>query len=56
MDVHSEEGEGVVSPLARLPNVILTPHIGAQTYDSQEEIGLRILELLQAGKRSSIRE
>jgi len=44
LDVHENEGEGKVSPLASLPNVILTPHIGAQTLDSQKEIGDRVLE------------
>jgi D-3-phosphoglycerate dehydrogenase / 2-oxoglutarate reductase len=28
LDVHELEGEGVLSPLASLPNVVLTPHIG----------------------------
>jgi phosphoglycerate dehydrogenase-like enzyme len=44
LDVHENEGEGKISPLASLPNVILTPHIGAQTVDSQKEIGERVLE------------
>ena len=44
LDVHENEGEGKVSPLASLPNVILTPHMGAQTVDSQREIGDRVLE------------
>jgi D-3-phosphoglycerate dehydrogenase len=44
LDVHKQEGEGKVSPLAGLPNVILTPHIGAMTIDTQREIGRRILE------------
>ena len=39
LDVHVNEGEGKVSPVADLPNVILTPHIGAGTIDSQREIG-----------------
>ena len=30
-----------ISPLADLPNVVLTPHIGATTVDAQEEIGQR---------------
>ncbi len=42
-DVHVNEGEGKISPLAALPNVVLTPHIGAQTVDSQKEIGEIIL-------------
>lgn len=44
LDVHEQEGEGKLSPLANLPNVILTPHIGAMTIDSQYEIGAQILE------------
>lgn len=39
LDVHAAEGEGKISPLAGLPNVMLTPHIGASTIDSQREIG-----------------
>jgi len=39
LDVHETEGEGRVSPLAGLENVILTPHIGAGTFDSQRQIG-----------------
>jgi D-3-phosphoglycerate dehydrogenase len=44
LDVHAEEGDGRVSPLADLPNVILTPHIGSTTRDTMWEIGERILE------------
>lgn len=47
IDVHSQEGEGKISPLADLPNVILTPHIGAMTIDTQREIGNRIVQTLQ---------
>ncbi len=46
LDVHQAEGEGKVSPLAELPNVILTPHIGASTIDSQREIGRRVVEII----------
>ncbi len=51
LDVHSQEGEGKVSPLHALPNVVLTPHIGASTFDSQRQIGeqiVRIIERLEA--------
>jgi len=48
MDVHEFEGEGCISPLASLPNVILTPHVGAQTHDTQFQIGLRILEIIDS--------
>jgi D-3-phosphoglycerate dehydrogenase len=39
LDVHAREGEGNISPFAELDNVILTPHIGASSYDAQREIG-----------------
>lgn len=51
LDVHTREGEGMVSPLHALPNVVLTPHIGASTFDSQRQIGeqiVRIIERLEA--------
>ena len=48
LDVHQAEGEGKVSPLAEFKNVILTPHIGASTFDSQKEIGRIILETMDA--------
>jgi len=48
LDVHAQEGEGRVSPLADLPNVILTPHIGATTVDTQREIGRRVIEIADA--------
>jgi D-3-phosphoglycerate dehydrogenase len=44
LDVHEAEGEGKISPLANLENVILTPHIGASAIDSQREIGTIVLE------------
>ena len=47
LDVHQAEGEGKVSPLAGLKNVILTPHIGASTFDSQKEIGDIILNTVE---------
>ena len=47
LDVHKQEGEGKISPLASLPNVILTPHIGAMTIDTQREIGQRIIKTVQ---------
>lgn len=39
LDVHGKEGDGVIPPLAAFKNVILTPHVGAETLDSQREIG-----------------
>lgn len=46
LDVHTREGEGQISPLAELPNVILTPHIGAATIDAQREIGRQVVAIV----------
>jgi D-3-phosphoglycerate dehydrogenase / 2-oxoglutarate reductase len=46
LDVHEEEGEGVLPQLARHQNVVLTPHIGAMAAETQEQIGRRVLRLI----------
>lgn len=51
LDVHVDEGEGRVSPLADLPNVILTPHIGAATVDAQREIGRIVVDIVDGFSR-----
>jgi D-3-phosphoglycerate dehydrogenase len=56
LDVHEREGEGVLSPFAALPNVVLTPHIGAMAWDSQRLIGERVVELLDAHERGLLDE
>jgi phosphoglycerate dehydrogenase-like enzyme len=56
LDVHETEGEGVISPLAELPDVVLTPHIGAMAWDAQRLIGERVVELLRAQERGSLDE
>ncbi len=48
LDVHEQEWEGRLSPLAELPNVILTPHIGAMAVDTQREIGRRVVETISS--------
>jgi phosphoglycerate dehydrogenase-like enzyme len=53
LDVHVAEGEGKISPLAALPNVIVTPHIGASTVDAQREIGVEIVRIIEDRARSS---
>jgi D-3-phosphoglycerate dehydrogenase / 2-oxoglutarate reductase len=47
LDVHANEGPGFHSPLAGLPNVVLTPHIGAGTHEAQAAIGERVIELVE---------
>jgi D-3-phosphoglycerate dehydrogenase / 2-oxoglutarate reductase len=56
LDVHEREGEGTISPFAGLPNVVLTPHIGAMAADSQREIGMRVLEVVDAFTRGRLEE
>ena len=46
LDVHEHEGNGHISPLADLENVILTPHIGASTIETQDEIGELIVKCI----------
>lgn len=54
LDVHEVEGEGTVSRLAELDNVVLTPHIGAMALDSQRLIGDRLVQLLDAHQRGEL--
>lgn len=54
VDVHVKEGEGQISPLAELPNVVLTPHIGANAIDSQKEIGRIVNELVESLEQGTI--
>jgi D-3-phosphoglycerate dehydrogenase / 2-oxoglutarate reductase len=48
LDVHEHEGQGQISPLAQLSNVVLTPHIGASTVETQQQIGVRVVEIVEA--------
>jgi phosphoglycerate dehydrogenase-like enzyme len=54
LDVHEREGEGTVPRLAALPNVVLTPHIGAMALDAQRQIGLRVLEIVDGFVRGKL--
>ena len=47
LDVHVHEGQGKISKLADLKNVILTPHMGATTVDTQREIGKEIESVIE---------
>jgi len=51
LDVHVNEGAGRISPLAELPNVTLTPHIGAATVDAQRQIGRIVVEIVDGFSR-----
>ena len=54
-DVHLNEGEGKLSPLADLDNVILTPHIGANAVDAQMEIGRIAIEAIESYEKRAHR-
>ena len=54
LDVHEQEGEGTIPQLAELPNVVLTPHIGAMAVDAQRAIGRRLIELVDAFARGAL--
>ena len=54
LDVHEQEGEGVIPKLAELPNVVLTPHIGGSAHESQRAIGRRLVELIDAHSRADL--
>jgi len=54
LDVHEHEGQGKISPLAQLPNVLLTPHIGASTVETQQQIGMRVVEIVEAFVQQSL--
>jgi phosphoglycerate dehydrogenase-like enzyme len=48
LDAHEHEGPGLAAELRRLPNVVLTPHVGACTVETQRAIGREILAAVQA--------
>jgi len=54
LDVHQTEGEGMISPLASYDQVLLTPHIAAMAMESQQQIGDRIMEFLEAWERNEL--
>ena len=54
LDVHEREGDGIIPRLAELPNVVLTPHIGAMAIGSQHVIGGRVIELIEAFERGEL--
>jgi phosphoglycerate dehydrogenase-like enzyme len=39
-----------------LPNVVLTPHIGAMATDAQRLIGVRVVEVIGAFDRGTLNE
>jgi D-3-phosphoglycerate dehydrogenase len=44
LDVYEQEPPPADFPLRSLPNVVLTPHLGASTAEAQESVGIEIAE------------
>jgi D-3-phosphoglycerate dehydrogenase len=44
LDVYEDEPLAVDSELRKLPNVILTPHLGASTAEAQDAVGVEVAE------------
>jgi phosphoglycerate dehydrogenase-like enzyme len=47
LDAHEREGPGLAAELRRLPNVVLTPHVGACTVETQRAIGREIVDAVR---------
>lgn len=51
LDVHYNEGQETAEPLFDRPNVVLTPHVGAQTEQARQEIAERIISEVNGSVR-----
>lgn len=54
LDVYEEEPLAEDSLLRKLPNVVLTPHLGASTKEAQESVGLEVAESLVEALRGGV--
>ncbi|HVN79005.1 MAG TPA: phosphoglycerate dehydrogenase, partial [Terriglobia bacterium] len=54
LDVFSQEPPAADNPLTKLPNVIVTPHIAASTFEAQEIVGVEIAEQVRAFLKEGI--
>ncbi|MBV9490459.1 MAG: phosphoglycerate dehydrogenase [Verrucomicrobia bacterium] len=48
LDVFETEPPPPDFPLARLPNIVFTPHLGASTVEAQESVGIEIAEAIRS--------
>ncbi|HEX4086341.1 MAG TPA: phosphoglycerate dehydrogenase [Chthoniobacteraceae bacterium] len=48
LDVYEKEPPPAEFPLRELPNVVLTPHLGASTAEAQESVGIEIAQAIRA--------
>src|SRR6185295_10009594 len=54
IDVYEKEPPGKDHPLLSLNNVILSPHIGANTVDAQDRVAVTTAEMVLEALRGSI--
>lgn len=48
LDVYEQEPPGADFALRELPNIVLTPHLGASTAEAQESVGIEIAQAIRA--------
>ena len=48
LDVYEKEPPPAEFPLRDLPNIVLTPHLGASTAEAQESVGIEIAQAIRA--------
>ena len=48
LDVYEEEPPAADAEIRKIPNLVLTPHLGASTAEAQEGVGLEIAEQIRA--------
>ncbi len=48
IDVYDSEPPAADYPLRDLPNVVLTPHLGASTFEAQENVGIEVAQSIRA--------
>lgn len=54
IDVYVDEPPAADHPLLNAPNVILTPHIGANTWEAQDRVAVQTAEMVVEALRGSI--
>ncbi len=54
LDVYEDEPPPPDSPLLKIPNLVLTPHLGASTKEAQESCGIEVAEVIMLALRDGV--